>query len=244
MKCEEESSVKKIFDKEKPGARNGAVIICVIALVCCIGVVNGKLSEKRALGVSAGYEEHEAEEIASHSGDVLVDSLKLSAAGGDSPESESSGSHAGENSAGSSTAEKTQTVTSDDASAVKGSDEFFKEARETLACDRNEMISVLTDTIGSAEEGSEKNSAMQQKDKIMEYMNMEKSLENLIRNKGFSDAFVIITDKSVNVTVQADSLNEQDAAKIFDVVMRETGRNAEEIVIQAKGGATESGTAK
>lgn len=235
--------MKKIFDKEKLGSRNGAVIICVIALVCCIGVVNGKLSEKSVLGVSAGYEDHEAEEIASHNGDVLVDSLKLSAAEGNSPEAESSGSDGSENPAGT-TSEKTQTVTSDDASAVKGSDEFFREARETLAYDRNEMISVLTDTIGSAEEGSEKNSAMEQKDKIMEYMSMEKSLENLIRNKGFSDAFVLITDKSVNVTVQADSLNEQDAAKIFDVVMRETGRSAEEVVIQAKSGAAESGTAE
>ena len=105
-------------------------------------------------------------------------------------------------------------MTSDDASSVAGSDEFFKEARETLAYDRNEMISVLTDTIDNAGEGSEKNSAKEQKDKIIKYMDMEKSLENLIRSKGYSDAFVIVTDKSVNVTVQADSIDDQDAARI------------------------------
>ncbi len=128
-------------------------------------------------------------------------------------------------------------MTSDDASSVAGSDEFFKEARETLAYDRNEMISVLTDTIDNAGEGSEKNSAKEQKDKIIKYMDMEKSLENLIRSKGYSDAFVIVTDKSVNVTVQADSIDDQDAARILDIVMRETGRNADGIVVQAKSAA-------
>ena len=128
-------------------------------------------------------------------------------------------------------------MTSDDASSVAGSDEFFKEARETLAYDRTEMISVLTDTIDNAGEGSEKNSAKEQKDKIIKYMDMEKSLENLIRSKGYSDAFVIVTDKSVNVTVQADSIDDQDAARILDIVMRETGRNADGIVVQAKSAA-------
>ena len=68
-------------------------------------------------------------------------------------------------------------------------------------------------------------------------MDMEKSLENLIRSKGYSDAFVIVTDKSVNVTVQADSIDDQDAARILDIVMRETGRNADGIVVQAKSAA-------
>ena len=65
-------------------------------------------------------------------------------------------------------------------------------------------------------------------------MNTEKSLENLIRNKGYSDAFVIVTDKSVNITVQAAELTDQVVAKILDIAMRETGRGAEEIVVQAK----------
>ncbi len=223
--------MKKFLDKDKLKSRNSVIFVCVIALVCCIGVVNGKLSEKSALGVSAGYKEYEEAEMAAHSGDVLVDSLNLKSAEGSS---QSAGETGGTSSSSeSSDGEKAKTVTSDDASAA-GSDEFFREARETLAYDRNEMISVLTDTIDNTSEGSEKNSAQQQKDKIIEYMNMEKSLENLIRNKGYSDAFVIVTDKSVNVTVQAKELTDQDVAKILDVTMRETGRGAEEIVVQAK----------
>ena len=224
--------MKKFFDKDKLKSRNSVIFLCVVALVCCIGVVNGKLSEKSALGVSAGYKEHEEAEMAAHSGDILVDSLNLQSAEGSSSGSNSASEGSEEGTAPE--GEKTKTVTSDDASSVAGSDEFFKEARETLAYDRNEMISVLTDTIDNTAEGSEKNSAQQQKDKIIEYMNMEKSLENLIRNKGYSDAFVIVTDKSVNITVQAKELTDQDVARILDVAMRETGRGAEDIVVQAK----------
>ena len=227
------------FNKEKLKSRNSVIFVCVIALVCCIGVVNGKLSEKGALGVSAGYEEYEQEEMDAHSGEVLVDSLNLKAVEGSSKQSENQGDagdmpEESQNTEQQDAEPETETVTSDGASSASGSDEFFREARETLAYDRNEMISVLTDTIGSTSDGSEKNSAQEQKDKIIEYMNTEKSLENLIRNKGYSDAFVIVTDKSVNITVQAAELTDQDVAKILDIAMRETGRGAEEIVVQAK----------
>ena len=123
--------MKKIFDKEKLKSHNGIIFVCVVALVCCIGVVNGKLSEKGALGESAGYEDYENEEMAAHSGDVLVDSLNLSAAEGSSSDAAQNGDKAGGDStadkdaAGAASGEKTETVTSDDASTVPGSVDFF-----------------------------------------------------------------------------------------------------------------------
>lgn len=128
----------------------------------------------------------------------------------------------------------TALVSSDEASGIENTDEYFREARETLTCDRNEMISMLTDTIETSADGSQKSSATEQKAKLLEYMETEKSVESLIRNKGFTDAFVLITDRSVNVTVQAETLSDRDAAKILDIVLRETGRSVDDIVIQAK----------
>lgn len=128
----------------------------------------------------------------------------------------------------------TALVASDEATGVENTDEYFREARETITYDRNEMISMLTDTIETSADGSQKNSASQQKDKLLEYMEKEKNIESLIRNKGFTDAFVLITDRSVNVTVQTDTLSENDAAKILDIVIRETGRSVDDVVIQAK----------
>lgn len=126
-------------------------------------------------------------------------------------------------------------VTSDDLSEVANADAYFEEVRATINMDRNQVISMLTDVIEESKDGSaEKNNATQQKLKIIDYMNKEKVIENLIRNKGFEDALVLMTDNSVNVTVNKQEVTQSDVAKICDIVMRETGRDAGQIVIQSK----------
>ena len=70
--------------------------------------------------------------------------------------------------------------------------------------------------------------------KLIEYMNTENEIESLIQNKGFAEVLVVITDTSVNVSVKKQDLSQADIAKIMDITMRETGRKAEEIVIQSK----------
>ncbi len=225
--------LKKIFNTGSKNFRRGAAVVGVIALVCCVGVIHNKIQKENSLSVSAGYEKYEENEMAAHNGDVLVDSLNLKKVEGSSDINATT--EDGIDIKSSENAQETSLVTSDDASIIGNPDEYFKEARETLSYDRGEMISMLTDTIESKDSGIEKNSASEQKTKLMAYMEMEKSVENLIRAKGYTDAFVIVTDRSVNVTVQKDVLDDTDVAKILDVVMRETGRAAENIVIQAKG---------
>ncbi|MBQ6949132.1 MAG: SpoIIIAH-like family protein, partial [Firmicutes bacterium] len=66
------------------------------------------------------------------------------------------------------------------------------------------------------------------------YMNTENEIESLIENKGFAEALVVMTDTSVNVSIKKQELSQADIAKIMDITMRETGRNAEEIIIQSK----------
>jgi len=240
--------MKKIFDKENRKLRRCIAMAGVIALVCCIGVVNNKVHNTSNLSVSAGYEQYEDKEMESHNGDVLVDSLNLTKMPGSSNDDEHKTNDQKNDPSGiistadpqktdnetSENEQETSLVTSDDASVIENTDEYFREARETLTYDRNEMISMLTDTIESKEAGAEKNSASEQKSKLMAYMEMEKAVESLIRAKGYTDAFVIVTDRSVNVTVQTPQLSEGDVAKILDIVMRETGREADNIVIQSK----------
>ncbi|HWQ79273.1 MAG TPA: SpoIIIAH-like family protein [Anaerovoracaceae bacterium] len=126
-------------------------------------------------------------------------------------------------------------VTSDDISELANADVYFEEVRATINMDRNQIISMLTDVIEETAAGSaEQNNATQQKLKIINYMNTEKVVENLIKNKGFTDALVLMTDNSVNVMVNKQEITQSDVAKICDIVMRETGRNAGQIVIQSK----------
>ena len=68
------------------------------------------------------------------------------------------------------------------------------------------------------------------------YKRQEKELaiESLIDSKGLPDSFVLITESSINVTVDQQELDTGTVAKICDIVMRETGKTADKIVIQSK----------
>lgn len=209
--------------------RKIVVLASMLALIVCVSVVNNKLSTKEALSASAGYQDYETKEMQLHDGEVLVDSINVVKLPGKSPDPVSI-SEPNE----ATNAEDAAVVTSDNVEELKNSDTYFEEVRATINMDRNEIISMLTAVIEESADGPEKNNATQQKLKIIDYMNKEKVIENLIENKGFSDALVLITDTSVNVTVNKQELSQTDVAKIYDIVMRETGRNAEQIVIQSK----------
>lgn len=238
--------------------RKKMILVGMLVLIVAIGVVNHKLNDEKDLSASAGYTDYELEQMDLHDGDVLVDSLNVTGVPGTSSDAAvdtnapaDSSAPAEENTvvdtlAGmdQETAAKTSSgtaidnsmiVTSDDLSEVANADVYFEEVRATINMDRNQVISMLTDVIEESKDGSaEKSSATQQKLKIIDYMNKEKVIENLIKNKGFTDALVLMTDNSVNVTVNKQEITQSDVAKICDIVMRETGRDASQIVIQSK----------
>lgn len=189
-----------------------ALLCGMLTLILGVSAVNGRLANSEDLSVSAGYEEYELSQL-EHDGEVLVDSINITAIPGSS---------------------ESIIVTSDNVAELENTDTYFDEVRASVTMDRNEIITMLTDVISELPEGSEKNNATQQKLKLIDYMNTENEVENLIENKGFSEALVIITDTSVNVSVKKQELSQADLAKIMDVVIRETGRSAEEIIIQSK----------
>lgn len=172
-----------------------------------------------ASGIASNFTE-QAADIPEHDGEVLVDSLNVSEA------SDSSG--------GDGSSEDTELVTSDDISDLKQSDTYFQEMRATINLDRNEMIAMLTDAEATAETSTEKENASQKKLELLENMQMEQDVEAAIAAKGLPECLVLITENGVNVTVNKQDLNDTDVAKICDIVMRETGKKASEIIIQSK----------
>lgn len=207
------------FDKKKI-----AVLSAMLVMILCVGAINHRLSVQEDLSVSAGYEDYELSQL-EHDGEVLVDSINVTALPG---ESDGSGDSVQPVSGDG------QIVTSDNVAELENADTYFGEVRASVTMDRNEIISMLTEVINELPDGTEKNNATQQKLKIIDYMNKENEIESLIENKGFSEALVIITDTSVNISVKKQELSQADVAKIMDIAMRETGRTAEEIVIQSK----------
>ncbi|MGI6733127.1 MAG: SpoIIIAH-like family protein [Anaerovoracaceae bacterium] len=212
------------FYMSKSVRKKTLILLSMLFVVLAIGVINNRLAEKDVLTASEDYVNYEQQQIDEHDGEVLVDSIQLAAVPGTSPE----------NNTEAPAEESAIVITSDDISELESADAFFAEIRAALDMDRNEILSMLTSVIEESEPGPEKDNATQQKLKIIEYMNTEKVIENLIVNKGFAEAFVVMTDTSVNVTVNKEELNQSDVAKIMDVVLRETKRPADQIVIQNK----------
>lgn len=110
----------------------------------------------------------------------------------------------------------------------------FEEMRAALELERNKLIATLDSTIDNSKNDAEKANASQTKEKIVGYMENELAIESIIKAKGLPDSFVMITDSSVNVTVDKQELDTNTATKICDIVMRETGKTADKIVIQSK----------
>ncbi len=210
----------KSMDKKKK-----AVLCSMFIMILCVTAVNHRLSAREDLSVSAGYESYELSQL-EHDGEVLVDSIQVVSVPGTSTATNPTDT--------SDPLDEATVVTSDNVAELENQDTYFDEMRSSITMDRNEILSMLTDVIAELPEGAEKTKASESKLKLIEYMNTENEIESLIENKGFSEALVVITDTSVNVSVKKQELTQMDIAKILDIIIRETGRKSEEIVIQSK----------
>lgn len=96
----------------------------------------------------------------------------------------------------------------------------FEEMRAALELERNKLLSSIDNE--------------QEKKRITDYMEKELAVESLIKSKNLPSSYVVITESGVSVTVDKQELDTNTVAKICDIVMRETGRTADKIVIQSK----------
>lgn len=157
-----------------------------------------------------------ANDIPLHDGDILVDSQNVSQA----DPSEDAGSDAGTND------DTDQTTSESDGNT-------FTEKRANLELERNDLIAKYDQTIKNSTNDAEKKNAVKQKEKLTGYMEQEVSVESKIKAKNLPDCLVIITDSSVTVTVDEQNLKQNTVAKICNIIMEETQRTADKIVIQS-----------
>lgn len=199
----------------------------LLAVVVCLAMVNNSLNNEESMNTSSEYTDYEEQKMLEHDGDVLVDSLNIKAVAEDDATK-------GEEEANMDESQPSELVTSDDISELANGDAYMNEVRETINEDRNQVISMLTDVAAEAENTGEKERAVEQKLKIIEYMEQEKNIESIITTKGLPECLVLLTDNAVNVTVNKAQLDQTDVAKICDVIVRETERPTSQIVIQSK----------
>lgn len=112
---------------------------------------------------------------------------------------------------------------------------YFLQAKIDIEVEREKTIERFDEIISNQKIDEESRKvAVNKKLKVIDVMNKEKIVESLIKNKGYEDAVVFITDERVYVTVQKEELGQADLAKILDIVTCETKYSIDNIKIQNK----------
>ena len=73
--------------------------------------------------------------------------------------------------------------------------------------------------------------AEQQKLQLTRNMEQELALEGLIKAVGFTDAFITMSTENVNVIVKTTGLTEDEANRILGIIVDETGRSAQNVIV-------------
>ena len=111
---------------------------------------------------------------------------------------------------------------------------YFSEYKTERTTTRNEQLLQLNEIIGSEAATEEaKQEALDMKMKITEAMENELMLEYLMKTHGYSNVAVTIgtTTESVNVIVEDQELDQDDAIKIYTVVMNQLEVSPENVNI-------------
>lgn len=112
------------------------------------------------------------------------------------------------------------------------SKDYFSSAKLSREQSRAKNKETLLEIINNKSLGeSEKKAAVDEIAQMTKVSEQENAAELMLDAKGFSDAVVSISDKSVDVVVNAESLSQQQIAQIEDIVRRKTDALAENIVI-------------
>ncbi len=108
---------------------------------------------------------------------------------------------------------------------------FFAAYREERDNVRTQELAYLDAIVAQGADNETLSDAQRQKLALVNAMETELTVENLVRAKGFADVIVSIHDGNVNVVVGANRLNDEQVAQILDIVLRETGKTAENVKI-------------
>lgn len=124
-------------------------------------------------------------------------------------------------------------VTEETATVAENETSTLDQKRANLDLERNNLIAGYDETIKNSSSEAEKKNAIKQKEQLTEYMEQEIAIEGILSSKNLPPSFVIITDSTVTVTVDEQDLKQNTVTKICNVVMTETGRTADKIIIQS-----------
>lgn len=113
-------------------------------------------------------------------------------------------------------------------------DDYFTSYRTERVTTRNEEFLQLDSVIAAyAADSAEYAEAVQQKQRMVEVMEMELVIETMVKTIGFTDAVVAIGAESdnINVFVNSSELTTENVTQIFSIIEDELGVRNGNIVI-------------
>ncbi len=112
---------------------------------------------------------------------------------------------------------------------------FFTQYRSERQTTRNQEISYLDAIIDSTQEeyAEQRQTAMDQKLKLITAMEQELAVENILKAKGYEDVVVTIgvASNNSNIIIKAAELTRDDTALIYNTMHEQTGIDADNIRI-------------
>ena len=113
-------------------------------------------------------------------------------------------------------------------------DTYFVQAKLDREQSRAKQKDMLTEMINNSNlDDSQKEDFAKSMLELQQRIEKETASEDMIKAKGFKEAYVRIDGETVDVVVDAESLTEQQAAQIEDIVKRKTGYSSDKIRISA-----------
>ncbi|MFR9071427.1 MAG: SpoIIIAH-like family protein [Paraclostridium sp.] len=192
----------------------GFVVMTLTLMLVVVGTVNYNLSKKSVLQASKEMEMYENQQLAKNSDKKeakVVDSKETVV-----------------NEKAKETSNKIKTQITSDKNMKKAS--YAVDMKMNREKQRNELTEDLNEIINNPSTAEEtRKQASNMKLQLVKDQEMELKIEDLLGAKGFLNSLVYISNDTVNVVVNEEKLNKQDATKIFDLVVNESNVKHENI---------------
>ena len=116
--------------------------------------------------------------------------------------------------------------------SVNASADFFTTYRTDRTQMRREQMLSLDAIIASSTSDDEAvEQAKKEKVELTAVMGVEMELEGLIKAVGFEDAVVIASSENVSVILKAETLGDEQVARVLQIITDETGKTASNVRI-------------
>lgn len=213
----------------------GFVVLSLSAMLVVLGVVNYQLSKKSLLETSNEFKAYEQAQLEKNEDKETAETDETAETAETEGSKEKDEEVALVDSKTSEVEEKVTETSKEIKEQLTNQKNMQKatyilDMKMTREKQRNELATSLNEMINNPSTSEEtRKEASDMKLRLVKDQETELAIENLLSTKGFENALVYISEGTVNVVVNEESLEKADAAKIFDLVAEQSGAKYENI---------------